>query len=159
LHAASLFKRGAAAMAMLGARFVGSLPMSLQKDFARRIRPHVDRELAQAAQLDQQGNPLAAFRHLERAHVLGQSVTRQHVRVHAHMLRWALRHRRPVEILGQAVRVLAAAIGTGFGLVPIGNTGGANVPLMRRLPIEPELAAIIADASGESANEDRSHRA
>ena len=47
-------------MAMLGARFVGSLPMSLQKDFARRIRPHVDRELAQAAQLDQQGNPLAA---------------------------------------------------------------------------------------------------
>lgn len=48
--------------------------------FGDNIRPHVDAEL-NAAAID----PEHGFAHLERAHVLGQASTREHVRVHWHM--------------------------------------------------------------------------
>ena len=41
------------------------------------------------------------FHHLERAHILGQASTIEHVRVHAMMLAWALRQRDTREIFGQ----------------------------------------------------------
>jgi Protein of unknown function (DUF3703) len=116
-------------------------------NFADNIRPYVDAELAAAAQ-----NPAGGFRHLERAHVLGQASTREHVRVHWQMLRWAWRERDLREFFGQAFRLSGAAAGTFIGLVPTGNTGGAGVGAFRRMPIEPELEAIIARArEGKSA--------
>jgi len=114
--------------------------------FADNIRPYVDAELAAAAQ-----DPAQAFRHLERAHVLGQASTREHVRVHWWMLRWAWRERDLREFFGQAFRLSGAAAGTFIGLVPTGNTGGTSVGAFRRMPIEPELEVIIARArEGES---------
>ena len=115
--------------------------------FAVNIRPHVDAEL-HAAVLD----PHNEFAHLERAHVLGQASTREHVRVHWRMLRWAWRHRDSREFAGQLMRIVGAATKTFIGLVPAGNTGGANVSAVRPMPLDPELAAIIAKARGESAN-------
>ncbi len=76
--------------------------MNLSFRFAGRIRPFVRHELDAAARLDARHEAAAAFRHLERAHVLGQTSTVEHVRVHAAMLRWAVRHRQPAEALGQA---------------------------------------------------------
>jgi hypothetical protein len=115
--------------------------------FAENIRPFVDAEL-RAAQLD----TAHEFAHLERAHVLGQASTREHVRVHWHMLRWSWRHRDAREFAGQALRIVGAATKTFIGLVPAGNTGGANVSAVRPMPLDPELAAIIARARGETAN-------
>jgi hypothetical protein len=106
--------------------------------FAVNIRPHVDAEL-RAAALD----PANEFAHLERAHVLGQASTREHVRVHWRMLRWAWRHRDARECAGQLLRIVGAATKTFIGLVPAGNTGGANVSAVRPMPLDPELAAII----------------
>ena len=113
--------------------------------FARNIRPFVDSEL-RAAELD----TAHEFAHLERAHVLGQASTREHVRVHWRMLRWAWRHRNARELAGQALRIAGAATKTFIGLVPTGNTGGANVSAVRRMPLDPELAAIIEKARGGS---------
>jgi hypothetical protein len=113
--------------------------------FTQRIRPHVDRELAAARAADGAGDPGTAFRHLERAHVLGQASTVQHVRVHAHMLAWGLRHRRPREVLGQVPRIVAAATKT-MVWVRVGNTGGAGVSPLQPMPIPPDLAEIIAAA-------------
>ncbi|HEU5136874.1 MAG TPA: DUF3703 domain-containing protein [Steroidobacteraceae bacterium] len=113
--------------------------------FARNIRPHVDAEL-RAAQLDAEHE----FAHLERAHVLGQASTREHVRVHWQMLMWAWRHRDAHEFFGQLFRIAGAATKTFIGLVPAGNTGGANVSPVRPMPLDPELAAIIARARGEN---------
>ena len=109
--------------------------------FADNIRPYVDAELAAAAQ-----DPAQAFRHLERAHVLGQASTREHVRVHWRMLRWAWQHRDGRELFGQSFRLVGAATKTFIGLVPTGNTGGANVSGFRPMPIDPELEAIIERA-------------
>jgi hypothetical protein len=114
--------------------------------FAHRIRPHVDAELLQARKLMDRGEVANAFAHLERAHVLGQSSTREHVRVHWHMLRWALRRRQRAQAAGQVLRILGAATLTAIGLVPEGNTGGANTSAFRRQPIPSELAQVIAAA-------------
>jgi hypothetical protein len=56
--------------------------------FGRRIRPFVQAELAAAHEAAALGDFLSSFAHLERAHVLGQASTIEHVRVHWHMLLW-----------------------------------------------------------------------
>ena len=114
--------------------------------FSHKIRPHVDAELRLATEAEKQGQPTQAFSHLERAHVLGQSSTVQHVRVHWLMLTWGWRQRDVRECLGQALRIIGAATKTAFGLVPTGNTGGSNISPFKRLPVAHELEALIRSA-------------
>ena len=114
--------------------------------FAEKIHPHVVKELEHAAAAERQGEPNLAFHHLERAHVLGQTVTREHVRTHWKMLLWGLRRRRFREVAGQMLRIVGAATKTAFGLVPSGNTGGSNVSPFRRLPIALDLQTILDEA-------------
>jgi len=114
-------------------------------NFADNIRPYVDAEFAAAAR-----DPEHGFGHLERAHVLGQASTREHVRVHWRMLTWALKHRDAREFFGQVIRLTGAATKTFIGMVPTGNTGGSNVSAVRPMPIDPELAAIIDKARNGS---------
>lgn len=115
-------------------------------DFGRRIRPHVDAELALAASNEAAGHAAAAFMHLERAHVLGQASTAQHVRVHWRMFRWGLKQRDVRECAGQLLRIAGAATKTAIGLVPYGNTGGADVSPFRRMPVAPDLEQAIRQA-------------
>jgi hypothetical protein len=115
-------------------------------EFGRRIRPYVEREILAAHQAEARGQPDVAFSHLERAHILGQTSTVEHVRVHCHMFLWGIRQRHVRESLGQLLRIVGAAIGTAFGLVPQGNTGGTNVTSFKSMPIPPELAALIEQA-------------
>lgn len=84
----------------------------------------------------------AAFRHLERAHILGQRSTRLHVRSHVGMLGIGWRRRDAREIAGQLVRIVAAALFSRLW-VPVGNTGGANVNAMRPMPVPLDLQAIL----------------
>ena len=95
---------------------------------------------------ERRGNAHAAFRHLERAHVLGQMATGSHVRVHWLMLRWALRHRKPREAVGQLTRIVGAATKTALGWVPQGNTGGSNVSPFQNMPIPAELQEQLDEA-------------
>ena len=115
-------------------------------EFGHRIRPYVEREILAAYQADAQGKPDVAFSHLERAHILGQTSTVEHVRVHWHMFLWSIRQRNVRECLGQLLRIVGAAISTAVGLVPRGNTGGTNVNPFKSMPIPPELAALIEEA-------------
>lgn len=119
------------------------VPMS---SFAQRIRPFVDAEITAA---ERSAHPNESFAHLERAHVLGQASTVQHVRVHVLMFLWALRHRVLREAFGQIVRIIGAATKTAFGLVPTGNTGGANISPFERLPVPADLARIITSAHAD----------
>ena len=116
--------------------------------FTTRIRPHVDAEIAAALRAQRRNDMPRAFAHLERAHVLGQASTWLHIRVHWLMLLWGLRQRSPREIAGQVLRVAGAATKTPFGLVPTGNTGGADVSPLRRMPIASEVQRRI-DAARE----------
>ena len=114
--------------------------------FAEQIHPHVVKELERATAAERRGDPNLAFRQLERAHVLGQAATCDHVRTHWEMLLWGVRRRQLREVAGQVLRIVGAATKTAFGLVPTGNTGGSNVSPFRRLPIPLELQSIIDEA-------------
>ena len=111
--------------------------------YAERIRPYVDAELEAASRAEANGDLSRSFRHLERAHVLGQQSTVQHVRVHWRMLRWGWRQGEAREVIGQVTRIVGAATKTAFGMVPTGNTGGANVSPVKPMPVPADLAAII----------------
>jgi hypothetical protein len=114
--------------------------------FSQNIRPHVNAELQAAASLSAQSRLELAFTHLERAHVLGQASTTQHVRVHWHMLLWGFRQRDIKECLGQVFRIIGAATKTVFGFIPHGNTGGANVSPFKPMAVPVELEMRIQQA-------------
>jgi hypothetical protein len=96
---------------------------------------------ARAAYLRQE--PATAFHHLECAHVLGQRWAFQHTHVHLLMLRHGLRTGSRREVLGQIPRVMLGFLGSLVGRVPIGNTGGANVPAEQPMPIPADLEAWL----------------
>lgn len=121
--------------------------MNLAPRFARRIRPFVRRELDAARRHEARGEFSSAFARLERAHVLGQASTVEHVRVHAAMLGWALRQRVAAEAFGQAWRLIGALTKT-WAWVPTGNTGGAGVSGLRPMPVPPDLQHAIDRARG-----------
>ena len=111
--------------------------------FSERVLPAIEAELRAARAAEQQGDAQRSFGHLERAHVLGQASTVQHVRVHVLMLLWALRHRVLREAMGQVLRLAGAATKTAIGWVPAGNTGGSNVSPFKPLPIPSDLQQVL----------------
>jgi hypothetical protein len=62
------------------------------------------------------------------------------------MFVWALKERKLKELLGQVMRIFGAATKTAIGLVPEGNTGGANVSPFKVMPISTEHAHYIKTA-------------
>lgn len=107
------------------------------------LRLAFDREIALGQELVASENLERAFKHLERAHVLGQMFVGPHSKAHWLMLRLELRRRRIGAVFGQAVRLFLGAIGSTVGVVPVGNTGGTDISMFRRLPIAPELQELI----------------
>jgi len=111
--------------------------------FARRIRPAVQFELDASLCAEARGDAEDAFRHLERAHVLGQATTIEHVRVHWRMSRLAARQGNAGHAANQLWRMTAAAVKTGVGWLPVGNTGGSNVSAFQHMPIPADLQRLI----------------
>lgn len=118
----------------------------IMKSYYDRIKPHWDLEVASAARAESDGDPHLAFRHLERAHILGQKSTWLHTQTHILMMRWGLRQPSSREVAGQLFRIVGAATKTAFGLVPAGNTGGSNVSPFRTLPIPADLQILMRAA-------------
>lgn len=108
-----------------------------------KLKQAFDDEMAQAHRYFQSGNLSAASRHAERAHVFGQRYVAPHVRTHWLMLRIGIRHRSATQAWGQALRIILGALGSAIGVVPTGNTGGTNIGMFKRLPIEPDMAEVI----------------
>ena len=118
----------------------------MSSSFSKNITQFVICELELAAQAKDSGNIVAEFQCLENAHILGQESTYWHVKVHILMFMWACRNFKSKELLGQAFRIVGAVTKTVFGLVPQGNTGGANVSPFKVMPVKPEYKAIINSA-------------
>lgn len=99
-------------------------------------------ELIAATESSMRADTEAAFRHLERAHILSQRHTWQHVRVHWLMLKLGASGRDWREVLGQLSRIVAATVFSRIW-VPIGNTGRANVSAMKAMPIPDDLRRVL----------------
>lgn len=102
-----------------------------------------DAEIAQALTLFADDKIQQGYCHLERAHVIGQMDMISHVVVHWQMFKAELKRKQLIAAFGQVIRILLGALGSALGRVPVGNTGGSNVSMFKRMPIDPELKNII----------------
>jgi hypothetical protein len=110
---------------------------------APSLKAAFEHEMAEARRLYQEGRLDQAFSHLETAHVLGQHHVVPHVQSHWLMLKIGLRRRSVHEVFGQTVRIMLGALGSAVGAVPVGNTGGTNISMFKRLPIAEDIVHIV----------------
>lgn len=110
-------------------------------------------EITRAKELIARGEFESGFAHLERAHVIGQALVVPHAKSHWLMLKVEMQRRRPAAVLGQCVRIVLGALGSAVGVVPVGNTGGTNISMFKRMPVAPELQKIIDDDEQPDARE------
>jgi len=113
----------------------------------KKLDIYIQHELNCYSLLVETKNYGQAWRHLERAHVLGQSFAWPHTYVHWKMLQFGVRIKNTKEVLGQIPRLLVGGVKSFVGKIPLGNTGGANIPPLKPLPIEPEIEAIFKECN------------
>lgn len=84
-----------------------------------------------------------AWYHLERSHIIGQSYPLEHTYSHWLMLRFGLMQKDTKEVFGQLLRLAFGGWKSFINHVPIGNTGGADVPPLKRMPIPNDIKEIF----------------
>ncbi|MBC7948548.1 MAG: DUF3703 domain-containing protein [Chitinophagaceae bacterium] len=117
--------------------------MKLNLAMPRGLRNYYQLELESYNRELSISNLPAAWRHLERAHILGQAWFTEHTHVHWLMLKFGIRIKNRREIIGQLPRLLVGGVKSFVGAIPTGNTGGANVPPLRKMEIPEDLQRIL----------------
>ena len=120
--------------------------MHLNLSMPKSLRPFFERELKSYYFSIQEGNLQQAWRHLEKAHVIGQAFPYQHSLVHWKMLQFGIRIKSFKEIVGQIPRLLVGGVKSFVGKIPVGNTGGSNIPPLKSLPLEQDILEIFKKA-------------
>lgn len=128
--------------------------MKLHLTIPKSLYPYYKEELEKGNQLLQEGNLQQSWRHLERAHILGQPYPFAHSFVHWKMLLFGIKTKNTNEIIGQIPRLLVGGVKSFVGNIPLGNTGGANVPPLQPMEIPEDLLIIIqTHSSNEITNQ------
>ena len=120
--------------------------MKLNTVMPKALKPYYQSELRAYRNNIENGNFHAAWKHLERAHVIGQAYPYAHSYVHWKMLQFGCKIKNTREIFGQIPRLLVGGVKSFVGKIPVGNTGGANVPPLQSLPIEKDILAMFKRA-------------
>ena len=89
------------------------------------------------------GSLSQAWHHLERSHILGQSYPIEHTYTHWLMLKFGFRQRNVKEVFGQLIRLLVGGWKSFIDHVPLGNTGGSNVPPLKKMEFPEDLRSIL----------------
>jgi Protein of unknown function (DUF3703) len=110
------------------------------------LKPFYREELLLAKDEFKKKHYQQSWRHLERAHILGQPYPVAHTAVHWKMLGFGIKIKSSKEIIGQIPRLLVGGVKSFVGKIPVGNTGGANVPALKPMEIPEDLAIIISKA-------------
>lgn len=110
------------------------------------LQPYFEKELRSYCSSLQENNLQQAWHHLEKAHVIGQAYPLKHTYVHWKMLQFGVRIKSFKEVIGQVPRLLIGGIKSFVGKIPVGNTGGANIPPLKPLPIQQEIVEIFKKA-------------
>ena len=120
--------------------------MRLNTRMPTRLRPYFKAEINAYYEALKEVKLKQAWHHLERAHVIGQAYPWEHSYAHWKMLLFGIRIKNTKEVLGQLPRLLVGGVKSFVGKVPVGNTGGANIPPLKRLPIDAEIEALFEKA-------------
>jgi hypothetical protein len=117
--------------------------MKFNTSMPSALKPFYEKELTDAAHAFSKGYLQQSWRHLERAHILGQPYPFAHSYVHWKMLLFGIHTKNTKEIIGQIPRFLVGGVKSFVGNIPVGNTGGANVPPLQPMEIPEDLKTII----------------
>jgi hypothetical protein len=117
--------------------------MSIHTTMPKALKPFYQRELSEHREAFDKGHFQVSWRHLERAHILSQPYPLEHTAVHWKMFQFGIAQKNRKEVLGQIPRLLFGGVKSFVGHIPVGNTGGANVPPLQPMEIPEDLAAII----------------
>ncbi|MCB9310334.1 MAG: DUF3703 domain-containing protein [Lewinellaceae bacterium] len=117
--------------------------MKLYINIPKTLKPYYQVELDKAKLFLSDGKLQECWRHYERAHILGQRYPIQHSYVHWQMLKFGIKIKSTKEVLGQITRLIFGGIKSFVGTVPIGNTGGANIPPLKPMEIPADLQKIL----------------
>lgn len=117
--------------------------MKLYFNIPKTLYPFYQSELEKAKTLLVSGKLQECWQHYERAHILGQRYPLQHSYVHWQMLKFGFRIKSPKEVFGQIPRLIFGGVKSFVGKVPVGNTGGANVPPLKPMEIPDDLQEIL----------------
>jgi len=120
--------------------------MKINTRMPKKLKPFYEEEFRAYKQHLEAGALQQAWSHLERAHVIGQAYPYQHSFVHFKMLQFGIKIKSGREVLGQIPRLLVGGVKSFVDRIPIGNTGGANVPPLKPLPISPEILEVFKQA-------------
>lgn len=107
------------------------------------LKPFYRQELLQAKTALERKQYRLSWEHLERAHILGQPYPVAHTTVHWKMLRFGIRIKNTREVIGQIPRLIFGGVKSFVGKIPVGNTGGADVPPLQPMQIPEDLLTII----------------
>ena len=116
-------------------------------DHRNRLRAAWRLEIDAAHRARSNGDNVAEWTHLERAHILSQPLAGEHVRTHAAMFAVAFRRRDRRELVGQLFRTIVAGPASMAGKYPIGNTGGADVSAFAPMPVPADLQPLLSNSS------------
>lgn len=118
--------------------------MKLHFKIPKGLKKHVTYELQKSKETFEKGELQVSWRHLERAHILGQAYPIEHSQAHWQMLVFAFRIKNAKEILGQIPRLLVGGVKSFVGEIPLGNSGGADVPPLKPMEIPSDLQEILS---------------
>lgn len=107
------------------------------------LRSAFNKECADYRAARQAGNIAAAWRSLERGHILSQPLLSLHLKSHGLMLAFAINQRDAGETIGQLVRLLLAPLSALTGKIPWGNSGRANVSPFQPMPVPDDLTPLL----------------
>ncbi|MDX2047694.1 MAG: DUF3703 domain-containing protein [Chitinophagaceae bacterium] len=117
--------------------------MKLYFNMPKQLYPYYREELIKATDFLKKGYLQQCWRHYERAHIVGQRWPLQHSYVHWQMLKFGFKIKSAKEVFGQITRLIFGGVKSFVGTVPIGNTGGANVPPLKPMEIPEDLQTIL----------------
>lgn len=120
--------------------------MKLNTHMPTGLKPYFRAELSAYRRALHRNDLQSAWHHLERAHVIGQAYPWEHSYAHWKMLQFGFQIKSGREIIGQIPRLLVGGVKSFVGKIPVGNTGGANIPPLRSLPIQEDILEIFKKA-------------
>ena len=107
------------------------------------LKEHYQRELSLYRLSLNQKEYTVAWKHLERSHVLGQAYPYEHTYSHWLMLKFGFRQKNTKEVLGQLLRLAVGGWKSFIDHIPTGNTGGSNVPPLKKMDLPHDLNIIL----------------
>jgi hypothetical protein len=121
--------------------------MKISTSMPEKLVTYFEQELLDSAVAFKLQHFQLSWQHLERAHILGQPYPWPHTFVHLKMLYFGIRTKNITEVIGQIPRLIFGGVKSFVGEIPLGNTGGANVPPLKPMQIPEELQQIIKKAN------------